>query len=110
MGCGHAPPWVLASQVQPFLAIDPVGLLVVDQPAFASQQNMDAARPIANARGSNFPNALPLGTIVTRVGTIKVRRLPQLNDSRGTTDTDRYAPIRKLASSRLLAGFTAFFG
>jgi hypothetical protein len=41
---------------------------VVDQPAFTSQQNMDAACPVANARGCNFSNTLPFGTIVTRVG------------------------------------------
>lgn len=62
---GRHPP--LGPQVQTFFAVNPVGLFVIDQPALAPQQDVDAARAVANARGGDRADSLSLGTIVTRM-------------------------------------------
>ncbi|AOZ51593.1 hypothetical protein BKX93_17380 [Chromobacterium vaccinii] len=106
----HSPLGPFAPEVQTLLAVDPVGLLVIDLPALTPQQDVDAARAITNAGGGDLADSLPLRTIISRVRAIKIGSLPQLNDCGGATNADAYASIRKLANSRLRAGLTAFFG
>ncbi len=46
----------LAAQLQPQLLVDPAGLLVIDAPALAAQQNVNAPVAVAHPRLADFPD------------------------------------------------------
>lgn len=68
--------WPLATQIQAFLAVNPVCLLVIDQPTLAPQQHVDAFGTIANPGSGDFLDPLPFGSVVPRTGAVKIGRLP----------------------------------
>lgn len=65
---------------------------------------------IANARGGYLADALSFRTIVTRVGTVKIRRLPQLNDGRGATYTDAIRADQEVSQLAFASRLHSFFG
>lgn len=71
MCCGNTTAWSLTPQIQPFLAVDPARLLVIDKPAFASQQDMNALRAITYSRLGDLPDTSSLSTVIARVRLIK---------------------------------------
>ena len=83
---------------------------VIDLPTLSLQQDMDAACTIANTRGGNLTDTLPLRTIVTGVGTIKIRRLPQLNDGCGATYTDAIGTDQEVGQLAFTSRLHSFFG
>lgn len=52
----HSATRPLASQVQAFLEVNPVGFLVIDQPAFSPQWYVDVLGAVTKARGRNLMN------------------------------------------------------
>ena len=109
MHSGHASSGAFAPQVQTFLAVDPVGLLVIDQPALTPQQDMDAARAVANAYSGNIADPLPFRTIVTRVRAIKIGALPQLNDSGSTANADAVRVDQEVGQLAFASRLHSFF-
>ena len=106
----HSPLGPFAPQVQTFLAVDPVGLLVIDLPALTPQQDVDAARTVTNARGGDLADSLSFGAIVTRLWAIKIGGLPQLNDGGGATNADAVRVDQEVGQLASASRLHSFFG
>lgn len=69
----HMPPRTFCPQVQPFQAINPMGFLVVNQPALAPQQDMDSLAPIAYPGLRYFPYPPGDGPVITAATVVVYR-------------------------------------
>ena len=71
----HSAPRALAPQIQPFLAVDPIRLLVIDDPAFAPHQRVNPFTAVPYTGLSNRPYPFSLSPVITGMRLIvKARR------------------------------------
>lgn len=73
--------WPLATKMQPFLLVKAIDTLMIDLPAFAAKQTIDALVAVANPGHCNLSNAGHERLIVAWSGVISVSRSGQHNNT-----------------------------
>lgn len=74
MGRGYSPTWPLPAQVQTFLHINPVCLLVIDTPAFTAKQGLDPHAAVADTGLGNLPDPCAQDPVIRTMGPVVKRR------------------------------------
>ncbi|PPE62755.1 hypothetical protein F152LOC_02052 [Pectobacterium brasiliense] len=74
-------------QIQAFLTINTACFLMVNQPAFPAQKNINALNAIANTGFGNFPYPLRNGPVITATA-IVVHRATLHHQTAATTQSD----------------------
>jgi len=97
-----------APEIEPFFHVDPISLLVIDEPALPPQQNVDAPHPIAHTRLGNLPDARSFRSVIARVRLVVVRGTVQSHHARGMPRTHPIGIdqiLRQLTFMRWLQSF-----
>lgn len=81
------------AQVEAFLTVDPMHPLVIDVPAFPSQQHMDPLITITDTDSSYLTNALPKRTVILPDGLVIIYGPPETDDFTGPSLTNAIGQV-----------------
>jgi hypothetical protein len=70
MSSRHSAAWAFPPKVKPFFDIDPIGLLVVNQPTFSPEQCMNAPHAVPDSGLSDLLDAGTFSSIILRMGAV----------------------------------------
>lgn len=104
MRCRNSAPGPFTAQVLPFFNIDPVGLLMVDEPALAPEQHLNSLKAKPYPGLGNLEDPFAFGPVIAGMMPVIIRRPMHPNQAGYPTNT------RPIGMQQVLDQFTSLTG